>query len=276
MNFSVLISVYNKEKPKYLSRALKSIWDDQILKPNEIVLVKDGPLSNELETVIRNWSNRLKSKIKVVNININSGLGNALRIGIKECSYDIIARMDADDISLPHRFTTQISYLNKNKDIELLGAHISEFNSLENEIYNSRIVPLTHEKIIQKSKFLNPFNHPVVMFRKSSVVEAGNYIDLIGFEDYFLWVRMINNGTQCANIDDVLLLMRTKDMIKRRSGFKYAYNEWKFQKELLKINWINYLVLIFNLLTRIPLRVISPVFIRLVYKYILRKKLKFN
>lgn len=273
MNFSVLISIYNKERPKYLSRALKSIWDDQILKPNEIVLVKDGPLSDDLETVIRNWSNRLKSKIKVVNINVNSGLGIALRTGLNECSHDIIARMDADDVSLPHRFSSQISYLNKNKHIELLGAHISEFNTTENETNNSRIVPLGHEKIIQKSKFLNPFNHPVVMFRKSSVLAAGNYIDLIGFEDYFLWVRMIKNGSQFANIDETLLLMRTNDMIRRRSGFKYAYNEWKFQSKILKLNHINYIEFTFNLISRIPLRVLSPVFIGFVYKYILRKKL---
>ena len=272
MKFSVLISVYDKERPKYLSRALKSIWDDQILKPDEIVLVKDGSLSDDLETVIRNWSNRLKSKIKVVNINVNSGLGNALRIGLKECSHDLIARMDADDISLPHRFTTQISYLNKNENIELLGAHISEFNTLENEICNSRIVPLSQEKIIQKSKFLNPFNHPVVMFRKSSVLAAGNYIDLLGFEDYFLWVRLINNGIQCANIDDVLLLMRTGNgLIKRRSGLKYVNQEWKFQNKLLKIGFINHFVFGLNLIRRIPIRLFPSRIIKIVYKLFLRK-----
>ena len=272
MKFSVLISAYHTEIPANLERALKSIWDDQILKPDEIVLVKDGQLTKDLDFLIEVWSKRLHDIIKVIELEKNVGLGNALGIGIKECKHDVIARMDTDDISLPHRFLTQISYLQKNKNIQLLGAHISEFEFSETNILRSRQVPLTHENILRKSKFSNPFNHPVVVYRKTAVLNAGGPMNFTDFDDYFLWIRMLMNGYKTANIDDVLLLMRTGNgLIKRRSGLKYANQEWKFQNKLLKIGFINYFVFGLNLIRRIPIRLFPSRIIKIVYKLILRK-----
>ena len=141
MRFSVLISAYRTEIPIILDRALKSIWDDQVLKPNEIVLVKDGPLTVELDYLIKTWSIRLGEVMKLVTLEKNIGLGDALGIGIKECKYDIVARMDTDDISLPHRFSTQISYLKKNPQKHVKPArNRNNFGTLSGTICGSRPV----------------------------------------------------------------------------------------------------------------------------------------
>jgi glycosyltransferase involved in cell wall biosynthesis len=273
MRFSVLISAYRTEIPIILDRALKSIWDDQVLKPNEIVLVKDGPLTVELDYLIKTWSIRLGEVMKLVTLEKNIGLGDALGIGIKECKYDIVARMDTDDISLPHRFSTQISYLKKNKDIQVLGAHISEFKSNENIRLSTRLVPLSHIKILNKAKTGNPFNHPVVIYRKSAIMEVGGPINFTGFDDYFLWIRILMNGFKCANVDDVLLLMRTGNgLVKRRSGMKYVIQEWEFQKKLYKIGFNNSYYYLRNLFVRIPIRLLPVGIIKIVYKYFLRVK----
>ena len=144
MNFSVLISIYYTESSTILNRSLTSIWDDQYLKPSQIVLVKDGPLTKDLDCTLEIWKKKLNEIIEIVSIPKNIGLGAALAIGLTHCKYDVVARMDTDDISLPHRFSTQISYLEKNPNIHLLGAHISEFKNDENKLLLTRKVPLNH------------------------------------------------------------------------------------------------------------------------------------
>ena len=205
MKFSVLISVYCTEKPQYLDRALKSIWDEQLLKPNQIVLVKDGPLTEELENVIEFWKNRVGSIFDIISLELNVGLGEALNIGIKSCIHDLVARMDSDDISLPSRFLDQIKLFKEKTNLDIIGSNVGEFWE-EESVVAFRMVPMTNEDIIKKSKRKNPFNHPSVMYKKKAVLEAGGPQNFTGFDDYFLWIRMIKNGSKCENIQKVLLM----------------------------------------------------------------------
>ncbi len=188
MLFSVLMSLYAKEHPEFLYRSLQSIWDKQTLKPAEIVLVKDGPLTPELERVISDFQTR--TPLKVVALSKNQGLGKALNAWLQACSYDLVARMDTDDISKPERFERQVSVFEKHPEFSLVGAWIEEFIDAKEHIVAVRKVPERHEEIYSFAKS----NHPVVMFRKTAVLRCGNYRHCISYEDYYLWVRMLANG----------------------------------------------------------------------------------
>lgn len=232
--FSVLMSVYEKEKGEFLNRALLSIYDEQIIKPNQIVLVEDGPLNDELYAVIRLWQEKLPEIFTSVPLKKNVGLGDALASGMTHCQNDLIARMDSDDVAMPNRFQKQLEIFHQ-MEIDVCGATIGEFEYDEQQIDGYRKTPQHHDDIVQFAKSRNPINHPVVMFKKSAVLKAGNYQKALWMEDYFLWVRMILDGARFYNIPEMLLKMRAgKGQLLRRSGLKYAVNEfktgWKFHQ----------------------------------------------
>ena len=271
MNFSVLISAYCTENPKYLDRALHSIWDDQILKPNQIVLVKDGPMTEELNRVMNEWQLKLGDVLSTVSLQSNVGLGEALRVGIHYCKHNLVARMDTDDISLPDRFLDQIRFFKDHSDIDVVGSNVSEFSNDEECISSYRLVPQAHEDIVRRSKFRNPFNHPSVMYKKSAALAAGGPKNMTGFDDYYLWIRMIMNGSKCANIPEILVKCRAGNgLMSRRGGFSYIMFEYKFQKILLDIKYINILEFIRNILIRLPVRLLPNNLRKYVYKLIRR------
>jgi glycosyltransferase involved in cell wall biosynthesis len=160
--FSVLMSIYYKEKPEYFDRAMKSIWDEQSVKPSEIVLVQDGPLNDELYESISNWQDKLGSMFKTVILEINVGLGDALNIGLENCNYDIVARMDTDDIAIKDRFEKQLKVF-ENSDIDICSSWVGEFDSDEKVIVSYRKIPEIHEEIVCFSKMRNAINHPAVI-----------------------------------------------------------------------------------------------------------------
>ena len=272
--FSVLMSVYIKENPKYFDRALQSITDDQILKPNQIVLVKDGPLTDELEKIIKKWSEKYKNLFKIIPLEKNMGLGEALRIGIENCSYNLIARMDTDDIAKPERFQEQIKIF-KNNEVDLVGSWIDEFWEIDNKIKIQKIrkVPEKDKEIKEKLKFLNSFNHPTVMYRKNEVLKAGSYSEKYHLmEDYYLWVRMAMNSCKFYNIQKSLLFFRTTpDTYKRRGGIRFIKVDILFQTELLRSGFINIFEYLRNLFVRISFRII-PWQVRELLQKLLRKK----
>ncbi len=268
--FSVLMSIYCKENANYFNRAMVSIWDEQILKPNEIVLVLDGKLTEELMQAIFKWKNKLNEIMKIVPLENNMGLGDALNVGLKECTYELVARMDTDDISLPNRFEKQLEVF-KNSDIDISSAWVSEFDINENDILGYRKLPEFHEKIIKYSKTRCPINHPTVMYKKSVVQKAGGYKKMILFEDYYLWARMILNGAKFYNIQEVVVNMRAGyGQLERRSGFQYAKNEINLLNNLKKEGFLNTFEYIKNLFIKIPIRLLPKFVIKIVYK-ILRK-----
>lgn len=236
--FSVLISVYFKEKPEYLDKALESILDKQTLKPNEIVLVKDGPLTQELDFIIKKYKNKYPNIFKIIVLEKNMGLGRALNIGLNNCSNELVARMDGDDISKAERFEKQLEVFKKIPELTMVGSFVDEFER-EGIIRSKRIVPKNNDDILAELKTRCVFNHPTVMYKKSKVLDAGNYSQDFILEDYWLWVRMAIEGNKFYNIQESLLEFRvTKDTLKRRGGLKLFINDIKFQKKLLEISFI--------------------------------------
>ncbi len=270
MKFSVLISIYHKEKADYFNRCMYSIWDEQTLKPNEIVLVEDGELNPKLYDAINKWKERLGEIFKVVPINKNVGLGEALNRGLKECSYSIIARMDTDDISMPDRFEKELE-LFKKSNIDICGSWVSEFDNDENSIISYRQVPKTDSEIKKFAKKRNPLNHPSVVYKKDSVIKAGGYKTMIGFEDYYLWVRMILNNANFYNIQEPLVKMRAGyKQLERRRGIKYIKAEIIFLNRIREEGFLNNYEFLKNLTLRLIVRIMPRDILRLIYRLIRR------
>lgn len=244
------MSVYKKENPKYLKTALDSVIN-QTLEPAEIVLVQDGGLTKELYKVIEEYQINYPDIFKTYALNKNQGLGKALNFGLEKCKYEIVARMDTDDIALSNRFELQIREFDNDKDLMLCGGQVAEFENTLEEITSYRKVPTEAEEIENFAKKRNPFNHMTVVFRKSKVQEVGSYKDMPYFEDYWLWARMIKAGNKTKNINQVLVYMRAgQGMIARRGGWKYLKHIYNFEKAILGLGIINYLEFLWLLAVR--------------------------
>ena len=268
--FSVLLSLYKKELPSQLRQSLNSLFS-QTLLPDEIILVKDGPLTPELDAIVSDYAARYPF-LKVVPLPQNQGLGKALNEGLKHCSYDLVARMDTDDISKPDRFEKQMKVFEEHPKLDLVGAWIDEFEGTPQHILSVRRVPETSEQIGAYCKRRCPVNHPVVMFRKSAVQAAGSYKHFPLFEDYYLWVRMLKNGAKFYNIQESLLYFRTSpDMFKRRGGLKYAMDELRFQSMMRKMGMIGWKRFVLNVSIRFPARIIPNSLRGFFYKKLMRK-----
>lgn len=171
--FSVLISVYCKENPDNFDGALRSIWTVQTLKPEQIVLVKDGPLTPELDRVVSDWKLKLGQKLTVVLLERNMGLAAALNVGLRYCKNELVARMDTDDISVPVRFEKQMDFMQKNPDVAVSSGLIEEWSQDYSYKVSERRLPLVHEDILRFAKFRSPMSHAAVMYRKSAVLAVG-------------------------------------------------------------------------------------------------------
>ena len=232
LKFSVLLSIYFKEKSEFFDECLKSMLD-QTVKADEWVIVKDGPIPDELQAVIDKYAAMEGVNIKEVALPENKGLGIALSIGIHECSHELVARMDSDDISVPDRFELQLAEFEKNPDLDICGGQIVEFEDDPAQPIAERKVPLTQEEIVKYQKKRSAFNHVSVMFKKSKVIESGNYKNVLLMEDDMLWVDMLQHGAVCMNIDKNLCFVRTNStMIARRGGLSY-YKKYKRARKLI-------------------------------------------
>jgi len=271
-NFSVLMSVYIKEKPEYLDRALKSILIEQTLIPKEIILVEDGPITVQLKEIIEKYKMEFPNIIKSIKLENNKGLGDALNIGLKKTSYDIVARMDTDDIALPKRFEKQYKVISEN-NYDVVSSNVYEFENNENNIIGVKKVPENSSEILRYSKYRNPINHPAVMFRKKAVIDSGSYEKMPDFEDYYLWVKMINRGYKFYNIQEPLLKFRIgEEMIKRRGGLEYFKNEKALFKKFVEIGFLNYFQYFLALSMRFPFRIVPDNLRMFFYKKWLREK----
>ncbi len=267
--FSVLLSLYYKESPDFLYQSLASIFDQTAI-PAEVVLVKDGPLTEELKKILLGYQQKYSS-LKIIPLPQNQGLGRALNEGLKHCTYDIVARMDTDDIAKPDRFEKQLSFLEAHPEIDVVGSWIDEFEGSIDNILSVRKLPETPEELFQYGKSRNPINHPAVMFRKSAVLRNGSYQHFPLFEDYYLWVRMLMNGSKFYNIQESLLYFRTSpDMFKRRGGIKYALTEMKLQYRFYKLGYISLYQMLKNDIVRTVVRLIPNSFRSIIYQKVLR------
>lgn len=237
-NYSVLMSVYFKEKPNNLRQAMESMRC-QTVPTNDFVLVCDGPLTDGLNAVINKEQKKLGTVLQVLRLEKNGGLGNALNEGLKICKNELVARMDSDDISRPYRCEKQMELFERYPNISLSSGTVSKFVTDPDHPEGERTLPITDVEIRVFSRKRNPMNHPCVMFKKSAVEEAGGYNEAYHlFEDYYLWVRMLMKGYKARNTQEVLLDMRSPaDMYLRRGGKKYAEDMLQFHQWMKKSGW---------------------------------------
>lgn len=271
--FSVVMSVYRNDQPKFVQQAIESIYSLQSLKPNEIVIVIDGPVSDELRDVIRKYEQNGSKIFKTIWLQENKGLGNALRVGVEKATYDIIARMDSDDISVSDRFEKQVAYMENHPECDILGGQIIEFIDSESNVVGKRLVPCKHKDIIMWLKGRCPFNHVSVMMLRSRIIAVGNYLDWHFNEDYYLWIRMAEAGYTFANLPDILVNVRVgKEMYARRGGWKYFQSEKGLQDYMLKHKIISLPRYFYNVLGRFVIQVAMPNKLRgLIFQKLFRK-----
>ena len=264
--FTILQSVYKNDKPEFLDQCFESIKNNS-LQPVKIVLVKDGPISIDLDSIISKWLEKLP--IQVVGYEQNQGLAYALNYGLQFVETELVARMDSDDICYFDRFEKQINYLMANPKISLLSGYIDEFNFDFNIIASTRTVPLENTEIANCLKKRNAFNHMAVMFKKSAIVESGGYQEVPYFEDYDLWVRIVQKGFLVANIPEKLVKARIgNDMIGRRHGFAYAKHEIFFLKRQLERGFVSKQEYCKLVLLRVPVRLLPKWGLKIVYKFL--------
>lgn len=266
-SYSVLMSVYHKEKAEFLWEAMQSIYE-QTVPTDDFVLVCDGPLNKDLDDVISQMQRKFGQALHVVRLEKNGGLGNALNVGIKFCKHEIVARMDSDDISFPERCEQELRVFQEQTQVDIVSAPVLEFVDSTKTITGKRGVPEKHEEILRFSRKRSPFNHPAVMFRKRAVEDAGGYNEEYHFfEDYYLWVRMLQNGCKGYNIKTPVLYMRTtKDMYLRRGGKKYAKDMLRFHRWMTKSGWGNSFVFLTGAVPHAIACVLPNSARRLIYK----------
>lgn len=257
-SYSVLMSVYEKEQAEYFRTSIDSMLN-QTIPTDDFVIVCDGPLTAELEQVITEVTVKYPELFQIIRLEQNQGLGRALAVGIIHCKNELIARMDSDDISVEDRCEQQLWVFRTGK-VDIVGGNIEEFIEDISKTSAARKVPQTNEEIHAFAKRRNPFNHPTVMFRKSAVETAGNYQDCKGFEDYYLWVRMLMHGMTGCNIPRTLVYMRSSaGMYERRGSFSYAILGVRARYRIYRIGFSGFMDFVISgggqvLMSVIPLR----------------------
>jgi len=270
MKLSVLMSVYARESPAFFRQSLDSIAA-QTLPADEVVIVEDGPLGEELKAVIASY----KSCLPIVSLRLpaNVGLGAALREGLNVCRGEYVARMDSDDICVPERFWTQMNFLKRNPCVDVVGGTWVEFDEDPSRPHSMRVLPAQGPELLRYARFRNPINHPVVIFRKASVLAAGSYQSYLDFEDYHLFARMLMLGYSLYNMDEILLYHRVGNgMMTRRGGYAYFKRDIAFQFYLYRIGLLNVFGCVRNILLRAPIRLTPGVLRALCYRLLLRRR----
>lgn len=276
--FSVLMSIYHKEKPEFLRLALDSILKEQTVKPDEIVMVKDGALTDELDEILNEYDKEYPNIFRFITLEKNMGLGYALQQGIKSCSYDLIVRMDTDDISVKTRFEKQIKFMKEHEDVAAVGGFIMEFQeSITEETMRLKQIPCQHDEIVKYAKLRSPMNHVTVCFRKKDVIDVGGYQPLLYLEDYFLWVRMIAANKKMANIPENLCYVRIGNGFIQRRGSKKILPSWKKLQKYMQQNHIINKVQRFRNVVLMYIMIYIPDSLRnVIYNKILRSKKERN
>ena len=270
MKLSVLISIYDKESPAFFEQCLESLAQ-QTLLADEVIIVEDGPLGEELRTMIDGW----RTMLPIVSLRMPAhvGLGAALRAGLYVCEGEYVARMDSDDICVPERFERQVRYLDGNREVDVVGAAIAEFQQNPSAPQAIRRLPASGEALLRFARSRTPMNHMTVVFRKSSVVAAGNYESCQGFEDYHLWARMLTLGYELRNLKDVLVYARCGNgMQARRGGFAYLRREIRFQSFLRRMGLLDMAGSVWNILIRGSVRLAPDSIRALLYRSLLRTR----
>lgn len=274
-DFSVLMSVYYKEQPEFLDLALKSVLIDQTLLPTEIVMIEDGPLTNDLILVLNKYHEMFPNILKLYPFEENMGLGKALQIGLEYCSYDLVMRMDTDDVACPERFKKQVQYMAKHPEISVLGGKIGEFIDDPSEDLRIKEMPLAYDEVLKYSKFRNPLNHMTVCFRKKDILEVGNYQPMLYLEDHYLWTRLLVAGKKIVNLEDLLVKVRIGNGFYERRGTKKYLIGWKeLQQYMYDNEFITYFQKVRNKTGMVVMVYCPEWFRKILYNKVLRKNKK--
>ena len=270
IDISVLMSVYYRESASNLRECLDSIFA-QTCRAREVLLLKDGGLTDELEAVISEFEKGYE-ELRVVGFAENRGLGYCLNDGLRLCSYDIIARMDSDDVCKPHRFEKEYDFLVSHPDYALVGSWVDEFRECCTVVDSIRTVPEDSDAILRYARGRCPVNHPTVMYRRESVLAAGGYLTEFFPEDYFLWIRMLMQGCRFYNFQESLVYFRySLDTIVRRGGWRYAVDEVKVQRNIYRMGFISFPRFVLNVVIRFTTRIV-PVRLRLLVYRLIRRR----
>ena len=249
VNYSVIMSVYGKDNAEWLTQSINSLVC-QTIKSNDIVIVADGVLTEQLETVLDEY-NKIPT-FTLVRLPENKGLGNALNVGLRTAKNELVARMDADDISVPNRCEMQLEAFARNPGLEILGGQIAEFTDNPNTIISTRKVPTDHSEIDRFSKRRSPFNHPSVMYKRTSILQLGGYdTSAIRTEDYDLWLRALAVNLECSNLSETLLYYRsTAGTMQRRKTYTSLRNHINSRRKFYSNGYITLSDLIFGIVTQ--------------------------
>ena len=274
IKFSVLMPVYHKENPIFFKQALESIMQ-QTLMPDEIVIVKDGALTKELDNIIENYSLNYNDLFNIITLAQNVGPGKARNAGLQACKYNYIALMDSDDIANLARFEKQIGYLEKHPEIDCLGSNVTEFEGNQENIISKKVVPITHEEIFKFGKWRSPMNNMTIIYKKDKVLEVGGYNSFNFGEDYLLFAKMLNVGMLFHNLEDCLVNARSgQRMLAKRVGWDKIKQEFLLFYEFKKMGYINSYQFVRNVSLKFLLRIIPNWLRSYIYKRFLRKKYK--
>ena len=268
---SVLISTYRGDDPENLDAAIASVVN-QTHEPDEVVLVEDGPLTNESTAIVRKWLDARPDIFERHALETNRGLGEALQFGVEQCSNDLVARMDADDLSVLTRLETQLAFLAENPEVDVVGGYVVEFEGDPESPHAVREVPTDHDNIARHARTRSPMNHVTTMFRREAVLSAGNYRPTDPLEDYDLWVRLLLDGATFANVPEVLVKVRAgPEMYRRRGGWRYARRELAIQAQFLRWGFIGIDTFLTNSVVRLGVRILPNAVRGQLYSKFLRK-----
>lgn len=272
MNYSVLLTVYKSDNPEHFRLSLESMTQ-QTLISNDIVVVKDGPVPNEIESVIADFQEKYPDIIHPLQLETNMGLGLALNEGLKICKNELIARMDADDISLPERCEKQLLMFENDPELDIVGCPVKEFVGTPDNVVGVRDVPLNNDAIHKYCKRRDPFNHPTVMYRKSKVMEYGPYGNYRKNQDTDLWIKMLSKGCKCANCPEYLLMFRFDEgTYRKRKSWVNTKLLIQIRKEAYKNGFCSFVDYMVVAIAQMGIYIMPEAVQKFIYKKILRRK----
>lgn len=270
IKISALGSLYHKESPVFLKQSLESLFE-QTFPLDEVVLIIDGPIGNELNQVINEFLKYPNFSIHPLNKNV--GLGKALSIGLNVVKNEYVLRFDTDDINFNCRVDTSIKFLLDN-NLDVCSSDILEFNENINDLNLVKKVPYSHDAILKYAKWRSPMNHMAVLFRKSIILKNGSYENVLNFEDYFLWCKLLKNGAKFGNINTPLVYARVgNNMILRRKGIDYFKKEYFFANKVYSLGFFTLFEYLRFIILRLPLRILPSKVLSLFYLKFLRSKI---
>lgn len=272
--YSVLMSLYEKEKGAYLIESIESMLQ-QTVKPSEIIIVLDGYITNELRNVLDFYEKKYPNIIQLLPLEKNIGLGRALDYGLQFCTNELVARMDTDDISLPKRCEKQLKAFGNDEKLAIIGTIMNEFYDDYKNVVSSRIVPTENEDIVRFMKRRSPFNHPTVMFKKSVVLKCGGYGEFKRKQDLDLFSRIINNDYKALNLPEPLLLFRSNiNNFKRRKSWTYVKSYIAVQFKILLRGHCSLLDFFYVFLGQLLIFILPTKVLKIVSNKLLRKSVK--